>query len=56
MDEKLEDILEDARTFYMNRRNNNQSISWSDYEYFKQRLHSANLYGYEYQIAEALHI
>lgn len=56
MDEKLLKILEDARTFYNSRRNSNQSITWADYEYFKNIMQSAGYYGYERKLLDALHM
>lgn len=43
-------ILEEARRFMKNR----TSASWSDYNYFKQRLIDAGCYGYEKVLADIL--
>ena len=56
MDDTILKIIEDARTFYKNRRNLGQDITWSDYEYFKSMLHSAGGYGYEHTLLDALNL
>lgn len=47
-----ESILQEARTFYKNRK----SATWNDYEYFKHKLHFIRAYGYERELADALHL
>ena len=47
-------ILSQAKLLYEIRKNANKSITWADYEYFKQKLHSEFLFGYEKQLADIL--
>lgn len=55
-DEKLEDILKDAQTLYVQCQNSHSNPTWTDYEYFKNRMHDSNIYGHEYELTQILHI
>lgn len=43
-------ILDEAKTFMKSRR----SASWSDYNYFKQKLIAAGCYNHERELADIL--
>lgn len=48
-----ESIIEEAKRTYKSKRN---SVTYQDYEYFKAQLHQIGAYGYESQLADALHL
>lgn len=52
MTDEAKKVFEDAKAFMKGRR----SASWSDYNYFKQRLIAARCYDRERELADILHI
>lgn len=49
MNEVLKDILDEAISFAAKHK-----ADWTDYEYFKNRLHDAGIFGHEGQLADIL--
>lgn len=45
----LKSILAEASSFARNHK-----ADWSDYEYYKHRLHDAGIFGHENELADAL--
>lgn len=50
----LYSILDEASIFALSMMRNKKRVSWSDYEYFKRKLHDAGLFGYECKLADTL--
>lgn len=50
----LYSILDEASIFVLRMMRNKKRVSWSDYEYFKRKLHDAGLFGYECKLADTL--
>lgn len=48
-----EQIIESAKKCYASK---GSSVTYQDYEFFKSQLHNAGAYGYESQLADALHL
>ena len=53
---KPEEILEQAKTFYNQVRESGRLPDYHDYERFKKQLHNEGLFGYEFQLAQILHL
>lgn len=51
---KLRSILAEAKFFHETCKKDNRPITWSDYEYFKNKLHVELLFGYEGRLADIL--
>ena len=51
-----EEILEQAKTFYNQVRETGRYPNYHDYERFKKLLHNEGLFGYEFQLAQILHL
>ncbi len=52
----VEEILDEARTFYNNVIAAGRECTYHDYERFKHRLHDNGWFGYEFKLANILHI
>ena len=52
----LDNIIYEATSLASRLNAKHQHATWSDYEYFKKKLHLYELFGYEKQIADILQI
>ena len=51
-----EEILNLAKTFYINAKAAGKHCTYHDYERFKHMLHDNGWFGYEFKLADILHM
>lgn len=56
MRKSVEDILTEAKTFYTHVKQSGRHCNYHDYERFKHMLHDNGWFGYEFKLAQILHI
>lgn len=51
-----EEILSEASTLYKNKKDSGSEPNCFDYEFLVKKMHHHGIFGYEYKLADVLHL